>query len=189
MEFVILGLLALQSMTVYEINKALQRSVSLFYSASFGSINAAIRKILEKGWIIGQETIENGRNKRIFHLTPAGREAFQDWLVSDIEAEKVKDPALTRLYFMGLSDPQERIRLLEAHLQQLRQILDKLDLIHQQSASLQIAPEWQTVATFQLLTLQYGRDFYAFNIRWYGSLLESLKQGNLSVSMTYSREL
>lgn len=80
-------------------------------------------------------------------------------------------------------------RRLEAHLQQLRQILDKLDLIHQQSASLQIAPEWQTVATFQLLTLQYGRDFYAFNIRWYGSLLESLKQGNLSVSMTYSREL
>ena len=176
MEFVILGLLSLQAMTVYEINKALERGVSLFYSASFGSINAAIGKMLEKGWISVQEKVENGRNKKIFHLTLAGRKAFQDWLISDIEAEKVKDPGLTRLYFMGFSDPQERIRVLEAHIQNLRQILGKLDLIHQQAANLHIAPELQTKATFQLLTLQYGRDYYAFNIRWYETLVESLKQ-------------
>lgn len=176
MEFVILGLLALRAMTVYEINKALERGVSLFYSASFGSIHAAIGKLLEKGWVNGEEKVENGRNKRIFHLTPAGREAFQGWLVSDIEAEKVKDPALTRLYFMGFSNPQERIRVLEKHLQNLRQTLGKLDFIHQQAGHLQIPQELQTQAKFQLLTLQYGRDFYAFNVRWYETLLESLKQ-------------
>lgn len=176
MEFVILGLLALRAMTVYEINKALERGVSLFYSASFGSINAAIDRMLAKGWISGQEAVENGRNKRVFHLTPAGRQAFQDWLASEIEAEKVKDPALTRLYFLGFSDPEERVRVLEAHLQNLRQTLGKLDVIHQQTANMQIPAELQKVAKFQLLTLQYGRDFYAFNIRWYEALLESLKQ-------------
>lgn len=176
MEFIILGLLALQAMTVYEINKALERSVSLFYSASFGSINAAIEKMLAKGWVSGEEKVENGRNKRTFHLTPAGRQAFQDWLASDIEAEKVKDPALTRLYFLGFTDPQERVRVLEAHIQNLRQIQGRLDFIHQQAGVLQIPEELQTVVKFQLLTLQYGRDFYAFNIRWYEALLESLKQ-------------
>ncbi len=176
MEFVILGLLAIHPMTVYEINKALERGVSLFYSASFGSINAAIGKMLAKGWISGHETVENGRNKRTFHLTPAGRQAFQDWLASEIEAEKVKDPALTRLYFMGFSDPQERIRVLEAHVQTLQQTLGKLDFIHQQTANMQIPEELQAAAKFQLLTLQYGRDFYTFNIRWYEALLESLKQ-------------
>ena len=176
MEFVILGLLALRAMTVYEINKALERGVSLFYSASFGSINAAVGKMLAKGWISGQEAVENGRNKRLFHLTPAGRQAFQNWLASEIEAEKVKDPGLTRLYFLGFSDPEERVRVLEAHLQHLRQTLGKLDVIHQQTANMQIPEELQTVAKFQLFTLQYGRDFYAFNIRWYEALLESLKQ-------------
>lgn len=176
MEFVILGLLALRAMTVYDINKALERGVSLFYSASFGSINAAITKLLEKGWISGEEKVENGRHKRVFHLTPAGRQAFQHWLASDIEAEKVKDPALTRLYFMGLADPQERLRVLEAHLQNLRQTLNQLEVIHQQSAHLHIPPDLQAVAKFQLLTLRYGRDFYAFNIRWYETLLEALKQ-------------
>jgi len=131
---------------------------------------------------LGKNTFQcySHENSRGFHLTLAGRESFHNWLDTDIEAEKVKDPALTRLYFMGFSDPQGRIRVLEAHLQTLRQLLDKLDFIHQQTASLQIPPELQTKAKFQLMTLQYGRDFYAFNIRWYEALLESLKQGNAS---------
>ncbi len=176
MEFVILGLLTLRAMTVYEINKALERGVSLFYSASFGSIHAAIGKLLEKGWVSGEEKVENGRNKRIFHLTPAGQEAFQGWLVSDIEAEKVKDPALTRLYFMGFSNPQERIRVLENHLQNLRQTLGKLDFIHQQSAEIETPPGLDEIRRFQMFTLDYGRTFYAFNITWYQNLLQTLKE-------------
>lgn len=176
MEFVILGLLALRAMTVYEINKALERGVSLFYSASFGSIHAAIEKLLKKGWVSGEEKVENRRNKRVFRLTPAGRDAFQDWLNSEIEAEKVKDPALTRLYFMGFSDPPERIRILEKHLQNLRQTLGKLDFIHQQSAEIKTLPGLDEIRRFQMFTLDYGRAFYAFNIAWYESLLETLKK-------------
>jgi PadR family transcriptional regulator, regulatory protein AphA len=175
-EFVILGLLALRAMTIYEINKALERGVSLFYSASFGSINAAISKMLAKSWISGQEAVENGRNKRIFHLTPAGRQAFQDWLASEIEAEKVKDSALTRLYFLGFSDPQERIRVLEAHVQKLRHTLDTLELINLQSAEIETLLELEETRRFQMFTLDYGRAFYAFTIAWYEALLETLKK-------------
>jgi len=175
-EFVILGLLALRAMTVYEINKALERGVSLFYSASFGSINAAIGKMLEKGWISGEEKVENGRSKRVFHLTPAGRQAFQDWLDSDIEAEKVKDPGLTRLYFMGFAPIPERIRVLEAHIEKLRRTLGALDIIHQQSVDIEAPTGLEDVRRFQMFTLDYGRAFYAFNITWYQHLLETLKK-------------
>ncbi len=178
MDFVILGLLALRAMTVYENNKALEGGVSLFYSASFGSINAAIGKMLEKGWVSGEEKVENGRNKRVFHLTPAGRQAFQDWLSSDIEAEKVKDPGLTRLYFMGFSNSQERIRVLEAHLEKLRRTLNALECIHQQSAETETPPGLEDTRRFQMYTLDYGRAFYAFNIAWYQNLLETLKMEN-----------
>jgi DNA-binding PadR family transcriptional regulator len=175
-EFVLLGLLALRAMTVYEINKALERGVSLFYSASFGSINAAIGNMLEKGWISGEEKVENGRNKRVFHLTPTGWETFQDWLNSDIEAEKVKDPGLTRLYFMGFAPAQERIRVLEAHIEKLRRTLDALELIHQKSAEIEAPPGLEDTRRFQMFTLDYGRAFYAFNIAWYQNLLETLKK-------------
>jgi PadR family transcriptional regulator AphA len=174
-EFVILGLLALRAMTVYEINKALERGISLFYRASFGSINAAIDRLLERAWISGEEKVENGRNKKIFHLTPAGRGAFQDWLSADIEAEKVKDPGLTRLYFLGLAPCDERIRVLEAHIEKLRRTLDALDSIHQQSVDTDSPPGLEDVRRFQMFTLDYGRAFYTFNIAWYQNLLETLK--------------
>jgi len=175
-EFVILGLLALRAMTVYEINKALERGVSLFYSASFGSINAATEKMLAKGWISGEEKVENGRNKKIFHLTPAGRQAFQDWLNSDIEAEKIKDPGLTHLYFMGFASATERVRVLEVHLEKLHHTLDALELIHQQSADSEAPPGLEDVRRFQMFTLDYGRAFYTFNITWYQNLLATLKK-------------
>jgi DNA-binding PadR family transcriptional regulator len=176
MEFVILGLLALRAMTVYEINKALARGVSLFYSASFGSINAAICKLLDKDWISGEEKVENGRNKKVFHLTTAGREAFYEWLNTDIEAEKVKDPGLTRLYFLGFAPGDERIRVLESHIEKLRRTLDTLELIHQQSVNIEAPPGLEDVRRFQMFTLEYGRAFYTFNIAWYQNLLETLKK-------------
>jgi PadR family transcriptional regulator, regulatory protein AphA len=175
-EFVVLGLLALRAMTVYEINKALERGVSLFYSASFGSINAVMNRMLDKGWVYGEERVESGRNKKIYHLTPAGQAAFQDWLKTDIEAEKVKDPALTRLYFMGFASAPERIDILKNHIGRLRQTLNALDLIHQQSAETSSPPGLEDVRRFQLFTLDYGRAFYAFNIAWYEDLLNTLEK-------------
>lgn len=176
MEFVILGLLALRAMTIYDINKALEKGISLFYSASFGSINAAIGKMLIKGWLSAEEKVENGRNKKVFSLTPAGQQAFQAWLGSEIDREKVKDPALTRLFFMGMLPIEQRIPLLEAHIDSLRQTLDALNIIRESSINMQVEEALQDIFDYQLFTLQYGCDFYTFNINWYQNLLEKLKK-------------
>ncbi len=178
MEFVILGLLSLRAMTVYEINKALQRGVSLFYSASFGSINAAIKKMINNGWIEGEEKIENGRNKKIYHINHRGQQAFREWLGSEIEIVKVKEPALTRLYFMGFASDNERIRVLEEHISILRDVLNTLELIKNQSAGLQAPEGMEVVQSFQRLTLDYGIAFYKFNITWFQTLIESLRKEN-----------
>ncbi|MDO9085087.1 MAG: PadR family transcriptional regulator [Anaerolineaceae bacterium] len=178
MEFVILGLLSLRAMTVYEINKALERGVSLFYRASFGSINAAINKMINKGWIEMEEKIENGRNKKIYHLKIKGQQAFREWLSSEIETEKVKEPALTRLYFMGFSSEIERIRVLEEHVSKIHEKLDTLELIKNQSAGLQAPEGMEEVQNFQRLTLDYGIAFYKFKITWFQTLIKSLRNEN-----------
>lgn len=173
MEFVLLGLLTLRSMSLYDINKALQRGISLFYSASFGSINAALNKMLEKGWVTAEEVVERGRNKKIFHPTPAGSQAFQEWLVSGMEQEKLKDSALTRIFFLGLAPERaQRRHVIESHIENMRQTLAALDLIYQNSISLAVPPEKQEVYHYQMLTLRYGRDYYEFSIRWYQDFLQ-----------------
>lgn len=176
MEYVILGLLAIRAMTVYEINKALQKSISLFYSASFGSIHSAIDRMILNGWILAEERIENGRNKKMYHLTPGGQEALQHWLQSEIEAEKVKDPALTRLFFMGMLPIDQRIALLESHIQTLHQTHAILHSLQEQSGGVKVPQEHGDIYACQLLTLQYGLDFYSFNIAWYQNLLDDWKK-------------
>ena len=41
MENVILGLLIIQSLTLYELNRAFKQGISMFYSASYGSLQVA----------------------------------------------------------------------------------------------------------------------------------------------------
>jgi DNA-binding PadR family transcriptional regulator len=176
MEFVILGLLMLREQTLYEIKKAFEDTISLFYSASFGSIGAAISKLLEKEWIGLEERVEHGRNKKIYAITPAGSAAFQDWLRSHIPSEKVKEPALTRLFFMGFLPATERIALIESHVAALEAIHATLAMLHAQAEQAEIPAEKHELAEFQLLTLDYGRDYYAFSIAWFKQLLTSLKE-------------
>jgi len=176
MEFVILGLLMLREQTLYEIKKAFEDTISLFYSASFGSIGTAIAKLLEKEWIGLEERVQHGRNKKIYTITPAGTAAFEDWLRSHIPSEKVKEPALTRLFFMGFLPAAERIALIEGHLAALEAIHAALTVLQAQAEQVAFPAERQELAAFQLLTLHYGRDYYAFSIAWFKQLLTSLKE-------------
>jgi PadR family transcriptional regulator, regulatory protein AphA len=176
MEFVILGLLMLRERTLYEIKKAFEDTISLFYSASFGSIGTAIAKLLEKEWIVVEEGVQHGRNKKVYTITPAGSAAFQDWLRSHIPSEKVKEPALTRLFFMGFLPAAERIALIESHVAALESIHAALAVLHAQAKQAAVPAEKRELAAFQLLTLDYGRDYYAFSIAWFKQLLTSLKE-------------
>ena len=51
MDNIILGLLLLQSRTIYQLRKRINEGLSLMYSCSMGSIQAAIKKLLQSGYI------------------------------------------------------------------------------------------------------------------------------------------
>lgn len=176
MEYVILGLLMLRERSMYEINKVLEETISLFYSASFGSISSALGRLVEKGWIVAREQVEQGRNKKLYAPTPVGAVAFEAWLGSQIPSEKVKDPALTRLFFLGFLPPQQRVALIKDHIAALETLRASLELLERQAAAVELSEAGHEQSTFQWLTLRYGRDYYAFSIGWYTQLLETLKE-------------
>jgi DNA-binding PadR family transcriptional regulator len=175
MEYVILGLLLIRTRTLYELKKVFDAKIALFYSASFGSISSAIGKLLEKQWITVQEQVEQGRNKKIYTITPDGAAAFQAWLGSAIPSEKVKDHALTRLFFLGFLSPAERVALIERHLAMLEAQAAELAALEAAAHGMAIPAAQQDIARFQALTLRYGQDYYAFSIAWFQRLLADLK--------------
>lgn len=51
MRFVILGLLLSGPLSLYDVHKHFTGSISLFYAASFGSIQRALKQAHAEGWV------------------------------------------------------------------------------------------------------------------------------------------
>lgn len=175
MDYVILGLLCLNSLTAYDLNKAFKSSISLFYAASLGSIQSALKKLSKKDWISSLNEQQGGRSKRIYSPTENGRKAFNDWLSSSVPIEKVKDPALTRLFFLGLSQDDVPVTVIQNHLNSINADISKIKfLMEKANHSIREIkdPELKRIVKFQYFTLKYGIAFHQFNYDWYSKLLK-----------------
>lgn len=165
---VILGLLLIAPATLYTLNKQFEQGISLFYSASLGSIRTALTVLLDKGFVTATESVENGRNKKTYDLTDAGRAAFIEWMLAPITTANLETTALAKLYLLGLMPEKARTGILaditariahdEAQLNGFAAMLDSLELPEQ----------YREIFHYQRLTLEYGlmthkagREFFA----------------------------
>ena len=172
MEYVILGLLIINKQTIYELNKSFEQSVSLFYSASFGSLQAAIKKLLKNGFITFEEGIESGRNKKIYAVTELGREAFFQWMSADITDKKLEVASLSRVFLLGLiGSKEEKIRIIKSIIEK-HQIAEKhLVMLKESIGKLEIPKSKKQISHYKIKTLDYGISSYRFAIDWFQDLL------------------
>lgn len=178
MENVVLGLLIIQNLTLYELNRAFKQGISLFYSASYGALQAAAKNLLAGGLIVYQEKVEGGRNKKVYSITSPGREAFFKWMFAEIPVSKLEVTALSRVYFLGL------IPELEGRRQVVREILRTIDLVqaglgqlNAEISRIEVPDEYQGILHYQLKTLDYGLGAHVFARRWFEDLLAELEAG------------
>lgn len=178
MEYVVLGLLLLKSMTIYELNQAFKGSISMFYSASYGSLQNATKKLLEKQWITKIEKVENGRNKKIFSINQAGQQAFTEWMFSEINPNKLETTALSKVSFLGLiPSPEDKKQVLQSILNTINQIDQEL---HQTKIELdqlepQLPPEYQATFKYQLKPLEYGIRSHQMARQWVQEMIDELE--------------
>jgi len=173
MESVILGLLLIRPMTVYEINTAFKTGISLFFSASYGSIQATLQKLLSSGKITFKESSDSGRLKKTYTITEKGNEAFFTWINKPLPENKLEVNMLSKIYFLGvvkdvksrrkiLQDIQARIKIAETD-------LHKLDSDLRQGT---IATRNKMIFRYQRKILDYGLGSFGFAGKWINDLLE-----------------
>ena len=102
MEYLILGLLHLSPMTGYELQQFIRQNLSLICSHSAGSVQAALQKLEREGYVTAVETREGRRRKKTFSITEEGRAAFSTWVAQPMQAGKVKNMELSRLFSWAL---------------------------------------------------------------------------------------
>lgn len=165
---VILGLLLLAPQTLYELKKQFEAGVSLFYSASAGSIRTALLGLLDRGLVTVTEHVENGRNKKTYAITDAGRAEFERWMSEPITGGNVEVAALSRVFFLGLlPDPAARAAILDGIVERTEADLAGLEAYAARLDAAEIPEHWREAFTHQRATLDYGIVQHRTALEWF----------------------
>lgn len=155
--FVILGLLLSGPLSLYDVHKRFTAGISLFYSASFGSIQRALARLEADAYATVTNSPDSRRRKKLYASTPAGEAAWRQWMLAPIEGSAPETDVLAKVFLLGrLTNPVDRRQAIEvmglrirADLQGLRDLASSLD-----SAAVPGAHEVEFL--FQRATLEYG---------------------------------
>lgn len=131
MEHIILSLLLLKGMTIYEMRAYIQQNLSTVCSDSLGSIQTAIKKLLEKEYIDVEEYIDNNMLKKQYSVTEKGVIYFKEWIGTPMNIQKMKNMEEGKFFFLGMASKEKRIAFIRDYIESLGAEYDKLCQIQQ----------------------------------------------------------
>lgn len=102
-----LGVLARRDASGYEIKKSFEEGpFAHIQAASFGSIYPALTKLSEDGLLVSRaETQDKRPDKKVYSITPAGRDALAARLMKPPAEDRVSSDFLFILFFAHLVPP------------------------------------------------------------------------------------
>jgi len=177
----ILGFLSFQPFTGYDLKKAFDNSVQHFWSADQSQIYRTLDQIVEAGWA-EVELVEQATrpNRKVYHLTEAGRAELYRWLTTPLAHREEHDPFLVQLFFASTLTDAEVESLLEREAVAAREELAVYEQIRQRY------PATVRAQAFAMLTLDYGLQSTQAHLDWIESALAQLRSGQTLLSHSKS---
>lgn len=169
---IVLGLLLLDPLTIYEMRSFISQNLQSICSDSMGSIQAAIKKLLESNQIYFEEKVENGVNKKRYFITDQGKKEFTKWVEQPMIPGKTKNMELSKLFFMNTISKEKRITLIDEYLSALHEERSYLEKIAKTSFN----DADEAMNDSQFITLQYGIELTLFEINFFEKVKRNLKK-------------
>lgn len=159
----------------YDLAKRFDRSVGFFWDASHQQIYRELSRLEAEGCLIAERIDQEGRpNKKVYEVTPAGRQFLQLWIAQPGEISPIKDDLLVKL-FGGYMVPREVIlEELEHHRQCHQARLEEYRTI--QANFLENPGPLPIEAEFQYLTLLNGLRYEEGWLLWCEEAIARLQQ-------------
>jgi len=179
MDHIILGLLLLCDRTIYQLRERIDKGLNLMYSSSMGSIQAAIKKLLKQEYINYEETVENGKYKKIYRITESGRHYFYEWINAPIDQQGIRLPGLVKIYFMGFSDQKQREAIIQNYISDFKKQYCALEILCDDAKNIKVTEINQDIINYQLASALYGKDILKFNIDWFEDLLQKVRNNEI----------
>jgi DNA-binding PadR family transcriptional regulator len=170
----LLVMLSLHSMSGYQLQLTVRRTIGNFWQESFGQIYPALRRMVAEGLVRYEAVEEPGqRTSKVYALTDAGRERLREWMSLPCERQVMRDELLLKL-FAGIEAPPG---CLERHVREYREkVLDDLKRYREAERCLPVAQKGNPALPFYLLTLRQGLRTAEALLQWSDEALAELKR-------------
>jgi DNA-binding PadR family transcriptional regulator len=106
----LLGLLAEQPLSGYDLRRAIQATFGHFWAESYGQIYPELRRLAAAGLVEAvPETVggaAKGASRKLFRLTVAGEAELASWMQEPAAGQVLRNEMLLKLYFAGSRRPE-----------------------------------------------------------------------------------
>ena len=153
----VLGLIALEPRSGYDIKRIVDRTIRHFWAASYGQIYPELARLEQAGWITGADASRGERTRRLFTITREGEQALDGWLQGRETRIEMRDESLLRLFFADARPDELGLGLLRARRQGY-----ELMLAHLRALDDGTGPD----PPFVDLVYRWGLDYCEWGIEW-----------------------
>ena len=165
---VILGVLAVEPRSGYDIKAMTDKSTRFFWAASYGQIYPELKRLAEQGLVRGDDEPQGARKRTVWRITEAGREALSSWLVSSEQTHELRDEGLLKLFFAGTAGTEEIKKVLREKRSAHAAALEEIRAIETLARSVErFGPH---------AVLGYGLAYNEFAIRWCDETIEQIEK-------------
>jgi len=121
LRFALLGLLAVEPASGYDLKRAINRSTYFIWNATGPQIYNTLHKLREEGCITSRSLAQDGKpDKQIHTITAQGRTRLEEFMSEPIHASVTRDEVLLRIFFGNFAGKKAIRRELGSYLQRIR---------------------------------------------------------------------
>ena len=110
--YAILGLLATQPWSTYELANQLRRALHFFWPRAESNLYAEPKRLLAAGLADAREEWNGDRKRTVYSITDRGRARLEEWLGTEVPPVRVESEAYLRILFGNMGSKDNILRAL-----------------------------------------------------------------------------
>ncbi len=171
---VLLGLLAIEPMSGYDLAQAIRATIGHFWNESYGQIYPSLKRLAADGCVVRKTEKQKGRpDRQVYSITKKGRQRLKAWLAVEPQPEIPRNELLLKLFFGAQTSVEVLIPYVAQMAGRERAVLEILKRIEtKEIAQSRQLPD----AAFWLMAARFGQYELEAHVRWAEETLASLRR-------------
>ena len=176
LEYASLGFLSYKPITGYELKKIFDSSVKHFWSADQSQIYRTLGKLTEAGMTEVERVEQTDRpDRKVYHITPTGRQAFQEWLRGPFPMQESKSGPLVQVFFAGQMNEEELLAKFQTAAEIFRTVLHRYEQVPFQIDEILEKVPSPREHYFWMLTLDLGLRTMRAQLEWAEEIISAIQ--------------